>query len=107
MAEAPQSISIRFGTCDYLSFILSVRAADTHPTAYVLQSHAGAMAVIGSMIVRADMCSEFCGWNRIMLPSAFPAACKSVPETFPIDRFCPTKGDVPIPHPCCSTNRMV
>lgn len=39
----------------------SFKVADTHPTAYVLQSHAGAIAVIGSLIVRADMCSEFWG----------------------------------------------
>ena len=90
-----------------MSIYTEGRAADTHPTAYVLQSDAGAIAVIGSLIVRDDMCSEFCGWNRMMLPSAFPAACKSVPESLPMNASCVTKGDVSVPHPCCSTNRVV
>ena len=81
--------------------------ADTHPTAYVLQSHAGAIAVIGSLIVRADMCSEFWGWNRMMLPSALPVTCRSVPERLPANDTCLTKGDVSVSHPCCGTNCMV
>lgn len=39
-----------------------------YPTANVLQSEAGAIAVIGSYIVRADMCSEVEGSNKMTLP---------------------------------------
>lgn len=39
-----------------------------YPIANALQSAAGAMAVIGSKIVRADMCSDVDGSNRMMLP---------------------------------------
>lgn len=84
-----------------------VSGVDTHPTAYVLQSHAGAIAVIGSLIVRPEMCSEFWGWNRMMLPSVFPAACTSVPESVPVNVSCLTKGYVSVSHPCRSTDRMV
>ena len=44
----------------------------THPMANVLQSEAGANAVMGSKMVLADRCSEVEGSNRMMLPCAFP-----------------------------------
>ena len=44
----------------------------THPMANVLQSEAGANAVMGSKMVLADKCSEVEGSNRMMLPCAFP-----------------------------------
>ena len=43
-----------------------------YPIANVLQSAAGANAVIGSKIVRAEMCSEVDGSNRITFPCALP-----------------------------------
>jgi hypothetical protein len=45
-----------------------------YPIANVLQSAAGANAVIGSKIVRAEMCSEVEGSNRITFPCALPDA---------------------------------
>ena len=46
----------------------------THPMANVLQSEAGANAVMGSKMVLADRCSEVEGSNRMMLPCALPVA---------------------------------
>ena len=46
----------------------TVKAAWTDPMAYVLQSHEGAIAVIGSNMVRADTCSDVEGSNRMTLP---------------------------------------
>jgi hypothetical protein len=40
----------------------------TYPMAKVLQSEAGARAVMGSKIVLAERCSEVEGSKRIMLP---------------------------------------
>jgi hypothetical protein len=45
-----------------------------YPMANVLQSEAGANAVMGSKMVLADRCSEVEGSNRMMLPCAFPKA---------------------------------
>jgi hypothetical protein len=43
-----------------------------YPMANVLQSAAGASAVIGSNIVLADMCSDVVGSKRITLPCELP-----------------------------------
>jgi hypothetical protein len=43
-----------------------------YPMAYVRQSVAGARAVIGSKIVRAEMCSEVGGSKRITSPLPLP-----------------------------------
>jgi hypothetical protein len=43
-----------------------------YPIAKVLQSDEGASAVIGSNMVRAAMCSEVEGSNKIMLPWSLP-----------------------------------
>jgi hypothetical protein len=51
-----------FGVCIYV----------TYPMAKVLQSEAGARAVMGSKIVLAERCSEVEGSKRMMLPWAFP-----------------------------------
>ena len=48
--------------------------AYTHPMAKVLQSAAGAKAVIGSKIVLAERCSDVEGSNKMMLPWAFPGS---------------------------------
>jgi hypothetical protein len=46
----------------------------TYPMAYVLQSAAGANAVIGIWsIVLAEICSEVDGSNKITFPCALPA----------------------------------
>ena len=44
----------------------------TDPTAYVRQSAAGARAVIGSKIVRAEMCSDVDGSKSMTWPLTFP-----------------------------------
>lgn len=44
--------------------------------ANVLQSAAGAIAVIGSKIVRAEMCSDVDGSNKMMLPWSLPTDCQ-------------------------------
>ena len=50
----------------------SLDASYTHPMANVLQSDAGASAVIGSKMVLAERCSDVEGSNRMMLPCALP-----------------------------------
>ena len=45
----------------------------TYPIAYVRQSVAGARDVIGSKIVRVEMCSEVDGSNKITSPLPLPA----------------------------------
>lgn len=45
-----------------------------YPMAYVRQSEAGANDVMGSKIVRADICSEDDGSKRMTSPFTFPAA---------------------------------
>ena len=47
--------------------------AFTDPIAYVWQSAAGAIAVIGSNIVRAEMCSDVEGSKSITLPWELPS----------------------------------
>ncbi len=47
---------------------------DAYPTAYDRQSDAGAIAVMGSKIVLADICSDVEGSKRMMLPCPFPTA---------------------------------
>jgi hypothetical protein len=49
----------------------------THPIANVLQSVAGAMAVMGSYIVRVEMCSDVEGSKSVTDPWAFPVVCVS------------------------------
>jgi hypothetical protein len=44
----------------------------THPIANVLQSVAGAIAVMGSYIVRVEMCSDVEGSKSVTDPWAFP-----------------------------------
>jgi hypothetical protein len=58
-----------------LAFLMSTRSGlreRTYPIAKVRQSDDGARAVIGSKIVRADMCSEVDGSNNITLPWELP-----------------------------------
>ena len=61
----------------YLFFVVSnslsdINAGTRYPIAYVLQSDAGASAVIGSNIVLADTCSWVDGSNRMTSPLALP-----------------------------------
>jgi hypothetical protein len=62
---------------------------NTHPIAYVLQSAAGARAVIGIWsIVLAEMCSEVVGSKRITFPWAFPVQnqhCTKFAVTRPLE----------------------
>ena len=44
----------------------------THPIANVLQSFAGAIAVIGSNIVRVETCSDVDDSNNVIEPCVFP-----------------------------------
>jgi hypothetical protein len=74
----------------------------SYPIAKVRQSEDGARAVIGSKIVRADMCSDVDGSNSITLPWEFPI--RLVRQTTlrrSSDNSLLTKGDIPIPHPYC------
>lgn len=48
--------------------IISLGMKSTYPIAKVRLSETGAIAVIGSYIVRADMCSEVDGSKSITLP---------------------------------------
>lgn len=68
--------------------------------ANVLQSAAGANAVMGSKMVLAERCSDVWGSNRMMLPWAFPScllaldvagASQSLSEL--------TKSNIAVPHP--------
>lgn len=53
---------------DELALHLRILPDITYPMAKVLQSAEGASAVMGSKIVRAEMCSDVEGSNNIMLP---------------------------------------
>jgi len=58
-----------------VSFLAAMQfQCSKYPIAYVRQSVAGARAVIGSKIVRAEVCSEVGGSNRITSPFPFPGA---------------------------------
>lgn len=57
-----------------VSFEDSFAADGTYPIANVKQSAEGAIDVMGSKIVRADMCSLVDGSNKIMLPCSLPNA---------------------------------
>src|SRR3954466_2213332 len=76
--------------------------AYTHPMAKVLQSAAGAKAVMGSKMVLAERCSDVEGSNKMMLPWAFPGSDVST-ELGHGDcrRWTLTKSNVSIPHPRC------
>lgn len=78
----------------------------THPIAYVLQSLAGASAVMGSKMVRAEICSEVEGSKSMTLPLTLPAHCQSVVSPCVIDVL-PTKGNVAVAHPHCDSNVLV
>lgn len=80
-----------------------------YPIANVLQSEAGANAVMGSNMVLAERCSDVEGSKRMMLPCALPGAIMSVPAA----RRCTaltaklTKSDISIPHPSCDSDLLV
>ena len=74
--------------------------------AYVWQSEAGAKAVIGSNIVRADLCSEVDGSNRMTFPWEFPTAFVSMPPDEVHGAF-GTKCYIPILHPRCDSQRLI
>ena len=76
--------------------------AHTHPMAKVLQSAAGAKAVMGSKMVLAERCSDVEGSNRMMLPWAFPGSKVSTKSGNGDCRgWTLTKSNVSIPHPRC------
>lgn len=80
MVNEGWSVAIKIEPLRYLeSLSMNVLArgrcfvrANTHPIAKVLQSAAGARAVMGSKMVLAEMCSEVEGSKRMMLPRALP-----------------------------------
>lgn len=74
------------------------------PRAYVLQSEDGAKAVIGSLIVRAEICSLLDGSNKMTSPFSLP---DMVNEISPIIERGLTKCNVSIPHPRCHEYRLV
>ena len=49
-----------------------IRNGGAYPMAKVPQSMAGANAVMGSNIVRAEMCSDVAGSNKMTLPCELP-----------------------------------
>ena len=68
-----------------------------YPMAYVLQSEAGARAVMGSKIVRAEICSELDGSKRMISPLVVPGQCQHSLPT--VDAVCATKGHIAVAHP--------
>lgn len=60
----------------------------TYPIAYVRQSVAGAKEVIGSKIVRAEICSEVEGSKRITSPLPLPISNKRQPLDRSVSRGC-------------------
>jgi hypothetical protein len=77
----------------------------THPIAKVRESAAGAIAVIGSYIVRADICSDVEGSNNITFPWAFPEALSGYFLAISISGL--TEGNISILHPSCHPNRFI
>ena len=78
----------------------SLRQGLSYPIAKVLQSDEGASAVIGSKMVRAAMCSEVEGSNKIMLPWSLPVCPVSGLSWSPA-RAQLTERDIAIPHKTC------
>lgn len=78
----------------------------THPIANVLQSVAGAIAVMGSYIVRVEMCSDVEGSKSVTDPWAFPVVCvsyyRSIQEAMNI-----TKSDISVPHEGCHIDGFI
>ncbi len=79
MVNEGWSVAIRMEPLRYLKMVSvpSPREEDvdsTYPIAKVLQSDAGASAVIGSNIVRAERCSDVEGSNKMILPCALPVS---------------------------------
>jgi hypothetical protein len=76
------SVAIRIEPFRYLDWVnqrswhVSI-VSETHPIAKVLQSAAGANAVMGSNMVLAEICSDVSGSNKMMLPCALPNACQN------------------------------
>jgi hypothetical protein len=71
----------------------------TYPIAKVLQSAAGANAVIGSKIVLAEMCSEVEGSKRMTLPWAFPSPVLAAEVAGATTVSGLTKRNIAVPHP--------
>jgi len=74
------SVAIRIEPLRYLGWVNERTGhvsgvSEAHPIANVLQSAAGANAVMGSNMVLAEMCSEVEGSNKMMLPCALPVVC--------------------------------
>ena len=66
-----RSVAINIDPFMYLPQLaprILVKSSPTYPIANVRQSAEGASAVIGSYIVRAAMCSDVEGSNRMILP---------------------------------------
>ena len=72
--------------------------------AYVLQSDDGASAVIGSKMVRAEICSLDAGSNKITSPLSLPdlVSLFTSPHALPL-----TKCNVTISHPRCDHQRFI
>ena len=60
-----------------------------YPSANVLQSAAGARAVMGSNMVLADICSDVEGSKRMTLPCELPEDCQCVHETSLLQEISP------------------
>jgi hypothetical protein len=58
----------RLDSCAHQYIAPAPSAILTHPIANVLQSVAGAIAVMGSKIVRVEMCSEVEGSKSVIEP---------------------------------------
>jgi hypothetical protein len=79
----------------------------TYPIAKVLQSAAGANAVMGSKIVLAEMCSDVDGSKRMTLPWAFPyhVLVGGVAGATTVSGL--TKCNIAVPHPRSHPNLLI
>jgi hypothetical protein len=78
----------------------------TYPIANVLQSFEGAIAVMGSNMVRVETCSDVDDSNNVIEPCELPATKLALAETYTLGQ-CHTECDVAIAHETCNVDRLI
>jgi hypothetical protein len=78
----------------------------TYPIANVLQSFEGAIAVMGSNMVRVETCSDVDDSNNVIEPCELPTTKLALTEACTLQE-CHTKCDVAIPHETCNVDRLI
>lgn len=93
----------------YLSMsvrLFRLRQDCTHPIANVLQSFEGAIAVMGSNMVRVETCSDVDDSNNVIEPCEFPVAKLALTEICTLQEG-HTKCDVAVAHETCNIDWLI